>query len=87
VFILYIPKQDNRIFLRFNGYFLDKVEMEYNIQYTLSQEEVKGLIRVVLTRKAIALIIKDKEGVEIIIKKKVEVIVVIKAEAMENSER
>jgi len=38
-------------------------------------------------RKAIALVVKDKEGVETIIKKKVEVIAVIKAEAIENSER
>jgi len=42
---------------------------------------------VVLIRKAIALVVKDKEGVEIIIKKKVEVMAAIKAEAMENSER
>jgi len=42
---------------------------------------------VVLIRKAIALVIKDKKGVETIIKKKVEVMVAIKAEAMENSER
>jgi len=87
VFTLYIPKQDNRIFLRFNGYFLNKVETEYNIQYTLLQEEVKRLVKVVLTRKAMALVMKDKEGVETIIKKKVEVIAAIKAEAIENSER
>jgi len=42
---------------------------------------------VVLIRKAIALVIKDKESVETIIKKKVEVMAVIKVEAMENSER
>jgi len=48
---------------------------------------VKRLIKVVLTKKVIALVIKDKEGVETIIKKKVEVIAAIKAEAMENSER
>jgi len=48
---------------------------------------VKGLVRVVLTRKTMALVVKDKEGVETIIKKKVEVMAVIKAEAMENSER
>ena len=41
----------------------------------------------VLIRKAIALVIKDKEGVETIIKKKVEVIAAIKAEAIENSKR
>jgi len=87
VSVLYIPKQDNRIFLRFNRYFLDEVEIEYNIQHTLLQEEAKGLVRVVLTRKAIALVIKDKEGVKTIIKKKVEVIAAIKVEAIENSER
>jgi hypothetical protein len=42
---------------------------------------------VVLIRKAIALVIKDKEGVETIIKKKAEVIVAIKVEAIENSKR
>jgi len=42
---------------------------------------------VVLIRKAIALVIKDKKGVETIIKKKVKVIAAIKAEAIENSER
>ena len=41
----------------------------------------------VLIRKAIALVIKDKKGVETIIKKKVEVIAAIKAEAIENSKR
>jgi len=45
------------------------------------------LVRVVLIRKAIALVIKDKEGVKTIIKKKVEVIAVIKAEAIENSKK
>jgi len=42
---------------------------------------------VVLIKKAIALIIKDKEDVKTIIKKKVKVMAVIKAEAIENSER
>ena len=41
----------------------------------------------VLIRKAIALVIKNKEGVETIIKKKAKVIVAIKAEAIENSKR
>ena len=41
----------------------------------------------VLIKKAIALIIKDKEDVKTIIKKKVKVMAVIKAEAIENSER
>jgi len=45
------------------------------------------LIRVVLIRKAMALVIKDKESIETIIKKKVEVMAAIKAEAMENSKR
>ena len=67
---LCIPKQDNRIFLRFNRYFPDKVEMEHNIQHTLLQKETKGLVRVVLTKKVIALVIKDKEGIKTIIKKK-----------------
>jgi len=42
---------------------------------------------VVLIRKAIALVMKNKEGIEIIIKKKVKVIAAIKAEAIENSKR
>ena len=82
-----IPKQDNRISLRFNGYFPDEVETEHNVRRTLSQEEAKGLVRVVLTRKAMALVVKDKEGVETIMKKKAEVMAATKAEAMENSER
>jgi len=48
---------------------------------------VKGLVKVVLIKKAMALVIKDKEGVKTIIKKKVEVMVAIKAEAIENSKR
>ena len=82
-----IPKQDNRIFLRFNRYFPDKVETEHNVQRTLLQEEAKGLVRVVLTKKAMTLVIKDKEGIETIMKKKAEVMTATKAEAMENSKR